>query len=76
MVIMKYHTIKFSDCFFHCRNLSQYFKKLYESVSMRKSNLKFGTVTSTKDTYQIPKNQISVAESLSVPILRNLRKRK
>ena len=42
-------------CLFHSRNLSQYFKKLYKSVSIRKNNLKFCTVTSTKDTHQIPK---------------------
>ena len=36
-----------------------------DSVSIRKINLKFGAVTSSKDTYQIPKNQISVAGSLS-----------
>ena len=62
MVVMKYPTI--TVCLFHCRNLSQYFKKLYKLVSIRKSNLKFGTVTSTKDSHQIPRNQISVAESL------------
>ena len=51
---------------FHCRNLSQYFKKLYESVSIRKGNLKFCNVTCTKDLHQIPKDQISVAESLKL----------
>ena len=51
-------------CLFYYHNLSQYFKKFYKSVSIRKSNLKFCTVTSTKDLHQIPKNQISVAEPL------------
>ena len=51
---------------FHCRNLSQYFKKLYESVSIRKGNLKFCNVTCTKDLHQILKDQISVAESLKL----------
>ena len=37
-------------CLFHCRNLSQHLEKLFKSVSARKSNLKFSTVTSTKDT--------------------------
>ena len=32
---------------------------------MRKSNLKFCTVASTKDTHQLPKYQVSVAEPLS-----------
>ena len=49
-------------CLLHCRNLSQHLKK---SAFIRKSNLKFCKVTSTKDSYQIPKHQISVAESLT-----------
>ena len=32
---------------------------------MRKNNLKFCTVTSTKDSHQIPKKQISVAATLN-----------
>ena len=31
-------------------------------IYVRKRNLKFCTVTSTKDSYQIPKSQISVVE--------------
>ena len=65
-VIMDYPTI----CLFHCRNLSQYFKKLYMSVSIRKSNLKFCAVTCTTDTHQTPKNNISVAESLRILTLK------
>ena len=38
-------------------------KKLFKSGSIRRSNLKFSTVTFSKDTHQIPKNQISVTES-------------
>ena len=49
---------------FHCCNLVQFLKKLFKSVSLRRSNLKFCAVTSTKDTQQIPKSQISVTESL------------
>ena len=60
-------------CLFHYRNLSQYFKKLYKSVSTKKINLKFGTVTSNNDLHQILKNQISVVESLSLNT--NLNKR-
>ena len=73
MVIMKYQTIMFNDSLFisHCIKytrirfftLSQYSRKLCKSVSIRKTKLKFGTVTSTKDTH-IPKTHISVAESL------------
>ena len=39
-------------------------KRFVKSVSIRKSNLKFCTVTSTEETHQIPKNQNSVTESL------------
>ena len=49
---------------FYCRDLSQYgLKKLFKSVSLWKRHLKFSAVTSTKDTHQIPKSQISVSES-------------
>ena len=41
-------------------------KKLFKSVSVRKSNLKFCTVTFTKDSHQMTKNQISVAETLKI----------
>ena len=53
-VIMKYQT-KYSMrvC------LSQYLKKLFKSVSIRKNNLSFYTVNPTKDTHQIPKSKIS-----------------
>ena len=65
---MKYRT-KYSAtvCLFHCHNLLQYLKKPFKSVCIKKSNLKFCTITLTKPkhTHQIPKNQISVAESLS-----------
>ena len=65
---MKYRTIMLNDgCLLHCRNLSQHFKKLSKSVSVKESNLKFCTVTSYKNTYQIPKNQISIAETLISP---------
>ena len=43
---------------------SQYLKKFFKSVSIRRSNLKCYKVIPTKDTHQIPKNQISVVESL------------
>ena len=64
MVVMKCRTTMFNDSLFI--SLSQYLKKLYKTVSTGKSNLKFGTVISTKDTHQIPKNQISVAETLTI----------
>ena len=65
MIVMKYRTIMINGSFlFHCYKLLQYLKKLYEPVSVRKSNLKFCTVTSTKDSQQIPKNKISVLELL------------
>ena len=60
-------------CLFHCRNLSQYFKKIHKSVSAKKINLKFRNVTSNSDLHQILKNQISVAESLTLNM--NLSKR-
>ena len=44
--------------------------KLFKSVSIRKSTLNLFTVTSTKDTHQIPNNPTSVPESLiSVNVL-------
>ena len=61
MIILKYGTIMLNDSLFHCSNSSQYLRKLFKSVSVRKSNLKFCTVTSTKNLHYIPKNQISVA---------------
>ena len=40
--IMKYQTMMFTDSLFiHYRIFLQYFEKLYKSVSLRKSNLKF-----------------------------------
>ena len=36
-------------------SLSQYLKKIPKSASIRKINLRFCIVTSTKDTHQIPK---------------------
>ena len=40
-------------CLFHCHNLLQYLKKLFKSVSVRKSNLKFCAVASkTYTKYQ------------------------
>ena len=59
---MKYVTIIFNSSLFI--SLSQYLKKLFKSVSLRKSTITFCTVTSTKDTNQTTKNQISLAESL------------
>ena len=45
-------------CLFHCRNLLQYLKKPFNSVSVRKSNVKqFCTATSSKGSHQIPKNR-------------------
>ena len=46
-------------------SLSQYLKNPFKSVSARKSNLKNCTKASTKDSEQIPKNQISVAAFLT-----------
>ena len=46
------------------RNLSQYLNNLCVSVFIMQSNLNFGTDIFTKDTHQIPENQISVTESL------------
>ena len=59
MIIMKYHTVIFNDCLFHCGNFSEYLKKLYNAVSIRESNMKIFTFTSTIDTHEVPKNQIS-----------------
>ena len=46
---MKYRT-KYSVtvCLFHCHNLLQYLKKPFKSVCIKKSNLKFCTITLTK----------------------------
>ena len=41
--------------FIFCRNLSQFLKKFFKSVSVKKSNLKFCTVASNKYSPQIPK---------------------
>ena len=49
---MKYRTIMFNDSLFI--SLSQFvaiFKKLFKSMSIGSSNLKFSTVTSSKDTH-------------------------
>ena len=46
MVIMKYQTVMLNDRLFF--SLSQYLKKLFKSVSVKKSNLKFYTVASSK----------------------------
>ena len=52
--IKKYRTIMPTTvCLFHCRNSSQYLKKLFQSASARKSNLKFCTVASTKDAQRV-----------------------
>ena len=61
MVILKFWTIMFNESLFI--TLSQFVAIPYR-VSIRKSNLKFCAVTSAKGTHQIPKNQISVTESL------------
>ena len=57
MVIMKYRIIMFNNSLYI--SLSQFVAILLKSFI-----LKFCTVTSTKDTHQIPKNLTSVAESL------------
>ena len=59
MGIMKYGRIMLNDNLFI--SLSHYLKKLFKSVSVRKCNLKFCTVASTKDSHLTPKNHISVA---------------
>ena len=66
MDIMKYRTTTFNGSLFHCRNLSQYLKRLYKLVSKTKSNLKSHTVTYTKDTYEIPNYQMSITECLTL----------
>ena len=65
MIIMNNQTIIFDDSLFTSlrRSFLQYLKTLFKSVSIKKSNLKFYKVGSTKDTYQIPKHQISVKGS-------------
>ena len=47
------HNNLLTICLFHSRNLPQYLKKLFKSVSLRKSNLKLCTITSTKGTHQM-----------------------
>ena len=47
------HNNLLAICLFHSRNLPQYLKKLFKSVSLRKSNLKLCTITSTKGTPQM-----------------------
>ena len=42
----------------------QYLQQLYKSVSIKKSDLKLCIITFTKDTHEVPKNQIPVPESL------------
>ena len=49
--------------FISLSQFSYYLKKLFKSVSVRKSNLKLCAVTSKKDSYQTQKIQISVTES-------------
>ena len=68
MDIMKYRTTTFNGSLFHCRNLSQYLKRLYKLVSKTKSNLKSHTVTYTKDTYEIPNYQMSITECLTLSV--------
>ena len=63
-------------CLFYCRDSLHNFKRIYKSVSIRKSNLKFSTVTSTKDRHRIPKNEKSVTESLNlVPSFQIMRRK-
>ena len=64
MVIMKYWTVKFNDSLFIL--IVAIYRNTLQIVSIRKSNLKFCTITSTKDSHQIPKNQIFVVESLII----------
>ena len=62
---MNYLTIRFNKSLFI--SLSQFvviLKMFYKSVSIRKSNVKVGTVTFTKNTHQRPKEKKSVTESL------------
>ena len=42
----------------------QYLQQLYKLVSIKKSDLKLCIITFTKDTHEVPKNQIPVPESL------------
>ena len=68
---MNYLTIRFNKSFFI--SLSQFvviLKIFYKSVSIRKSNVKVGTVTFTKNTHQIPKEKKSVTESLKNSFLK------
>ena len=68
---MNYLTIRFNKSFFI--SLSQFvviLKIFYKSVSIRKSNVKVGTVTFTKNTHQIPKKKKSVTESLKNSFLK------
>ena len=53
-----------SQCIEMCAWHVSVMNNVLESVSLKKSNLKFCTVTSTKGTHQILKNQISFAEYL------------
>ena len=62
MAIMKYRTIMLNDSLFI--SLPQFVAILYKSVSIRENNLRSCIVTSTKDTHQIAKCQMYVAESL------------
>ena len=50
MIILKNDNAQ-QVCLFHCHNLLQHLKKLLKSVSVKKNNLKFWTVASTKDTH-------------------------
>ena len=45
-----------------CNTLKSFFK----SVPIMKTDLKFYAVTSTKDSHQIPKSQVSLTESLKL----------
>ena len=65
MVIMKYRTIIFNDRFFIL--LSQFIAiliKLSTSVSIRNSNLKFCTLTATKDENKYQKKIRYLSQSL------------
>ena len=53
-----------SQCIEMCAWHASVMNNVLESVSLKKSNLKFCTVTCTKGTHQILKNQISFAEYL------------
>ena len=69
---MKYRRIMFNGSLFI--SFSQFVTILFKSVSIRRSNLKFRTGTSTKDTHQILKNQLSIVDKYESLIATNTEK--